>query len=80
MLTMSFYNNTLNRKKLIEFIKNTNKEIRYTYGFSFKNPVINNKLITKDEAINIVNNEPLLDATKLEDILFLNAFSGNDMF
>lgn len=80
MLTMSFYNNTLNRKKLIEFIKNTNKEIRYTYGFSFKKPVINNKLITKDEAINIVNNEPLLDATELEDILFLNAFSGNDMF
>lgn len=37
----------------IERIQNTNKDIRYTYGFTWKNPTTNKVLITKEKAIEL---------------------------
>lgn len=80
MLDMSFYNNTMNKEKLKEFIRETNKPIRYTYGFKWKNPTTLNVRKTKEQAIKIVDSASMLDATELVDVLDLNAFGGNDMW
>ena len=80
MLKMSFYNGTLKRDELLTFIQNTDKPIRYTYGFGYKHPTTNRKLIMKEQAIEIVNNQDLLDADEYEDYLHLNAYSENDMW
>ena len=80
MIKMSFYDGTLNRKMLIAFIESTDKTILYTYGLEYRDPTINKRPISKDEAIRIVNDEGLLDATETEDHLHLNAFSDNDMW
>ena len=80
MLKMSFYNGTLNRAELIEKINETDKEIKYTYGLSYRHPTTYKKPVSKEEAVRIVNKESLLDATEYDDYIHLNAFSGNDMW
>ena len=80
MLTMSFYNGTLDKQILTDFISTTDKPIKYTYGLGYRSPTINNVLIGKEKAIQIVEREGLLDATEKEDYLHLNAYSANDMY
>lgn len=80
MLKMSFSDGTLNRDKLRKLIKDTNKKILFTYGLSFRNPTTNKKEITKEDALEIVTVESLLDAEEYQDYLFLNAFSSNDLY
>ena len=80
MLKMSFYNGTLNRQTLTDFISATDKPIRYTYGLSYRNPTTNKALIDKEKALQIVEREGFLDATEKEDCLYLNAYSENDMW
>lgn len=79
-LNMSFYNGTLNKKILKEFIESTEKPIRYTFGFKYRNPTTKNVPISKEKALEIVSKESMLDATELDDCLDLNAYSGNDMW
>lgn len=59
---MSFYNGTLNRETLKEFIKETDKPIRYTCGLGYRNPTAHKGLIDKDRALGIVDTKSLLDA------------------
>lgn len=80
MLKMSFYTGTLDREELVDFVQRTDKPIKYTYGFSYKNPTIYRKLIDKKHALKIIETEGYLDADELEDYLHLNAYSENDMF
>lgn len=80
MLNMSFYKGTLNRKELIEFIINTDKSISYTFGFSWKNPKTNCMIISKQEAITIVQEQDLLEAEEGKYFLNLNAYHINDMY
>ena len=80
MLKMSFYNGTLNRETLKEFIKKTDKPIRYTYGLGYRNPTTHKVLIDKDRALDIVATQSLLDADEYEEYLHLNAYSDNDMW
>ena len=79
MIEMSFYNGTLDKKKAEEFIKNTDKPIVYTYGFEYRNPTTHRKPISKEKAIQILNEE-WCDLTEEENDVHLNAFSANDMF
>ena len=79
-IKMSFYRGTLDRKRLAEYAKITSKDIRYTYGFSYRNPTTNKKLISKEEALEIIEKEGFLDADEDCETLFLNAYSANDMF
>lgn len=79
MLKMSFFNGTLDKEKLKDFIARSNKEIRYTYGLAYKNPTTYKVLISKNEAFDIINKESMLDATEFEDYLNLNAYSANDL-
>ena len=80
MLKMSFYDGTMNKDKLIKFIGETEKEIKYTHGLGYRGPTIHNKPISKEEALRIVENNELLDAREMEDYLHLNTYSGNDMW
>lgn len=80
MLKMSFSDGTLNRGELRKFIKDTDKKILFTYGLTFKNPTTNKKEITKEDALEIVSVENLLDAEEYQDYFFLNAFSSNDLY
>lgn len=80
MIKMSFYDGTLDREKLIKFISDTDKPIRYTVGFSYRNPTTNKVLIDKDTAIKIAKEESLLDATENEEYLHLNSYTANDMW
>ena len=80
MLNMSFYNGTLNRNELRDFIKTTIKPIKYTIGFAYKKPTTLRVLISKDEALKIIEAKNLLDATEFPDYLHLNSFNENDMW
>ena len=80
MLKMSFYNGTLNRDVLKNFIENTNKEIRYTFGLEYRNPTTHKVLMSKEKALDIVKNESRLDAEEFDTYLHLNAFSDNDLW
>ncbi len=80
MIKMSFYDGTLKRDELKNFINQTEKEILYTYGFSCKNPITCREKITKEKALEIVSNEDLLDADEGENFIHLNAYSSNDMY
>lgn len=80
MLKMSFSDKTLDRGVLRQFIKETNKKILFTYGLTFRNPTTNKKEITKEDALEIISVENLLDAEEYQDYLFLNAFSSNDLY
>lgn len=80
MIKMSFYNGTLDRAALVDFIKTTTKPIRYTYGFAYRHPSTYKELISVDKAIKIAETESFLDATENEEYLHLNAYSANDMW
>lgn len=77
---MSFYDGSLDRNKAKEFVADTNKPLRYTYGLSFRNPTTHNKPITKDEAMKIIDGQGFLDITEKEEYIHLNAYSDNDMY
>ena len=80
MLKMSFYNGSMDREKLKDFILETDKPILYTHGFKWKGPTTYKIPVTKEKALDIVNNKNLLDADEYEDYLDLNSYSDNDMW
>lgn len=79
MMKMSFYDGTLCKNKLKDFIEKTEKPIVYTFGFTWKNPTTYRVPKTKAEAIEIVEKECWLDATEEEECMHLNAYGENDM-
>ena len=80
MLKMSFFDGSMDKEKLKEFIRETKKEIKYTHGLGYRGPTTHNKPISKEKALKIVENYGLLDAIEMEDYLHLNTYSGDDMW
>ena len=80
MFKMSFFDGSLDREKAINFIKQSNKPCTYTFGLRYRNPTTKDVPILKEEAINIIKTESLLDITEYEDRIDLNAYSSNDMW
>ena len=80
MLKMSFFDGTLNREKAKEYILNSEKPCRYTYGLGYRNPTTNNIFITKEEALEIIAKESLLNVREHDTYIHLNAYSSNDMW
>jgi hypothetical protein len=80
MLKMSFFDGSMDKEKLKEFIRETEKEIKYTHGLGYRGPTTHNKPISKEKALKIVENYGLLDAMEMEDYLHLNTYSDNDMW
>lgn len=80
MLKMSFYDGTLDRNKLREFLEKTKKPIKYTIGLSYRHPTTYKVPVTLEEAFKIIKEEDLLDANELDDCIHLNAYTSNDMW
>lgn len=80
MLKMSFYDGTLNIDLAKEAVMNFTKPCIYTSGLSYRNPATYRQPVTKEEAIKIIENEPLLHITEEENAIHLNAYSENDMW
>ena len=77
-LKMSFYNGTLDKKKAIDVISQTSKELKYRYGFSYRGAKANS--ISKEEALNIINKEGFLDFDEYDNEIILNVYSLTDMW
>ena len=83
LFSHTFYGNGVRHSKqeIIDFLRNTDKPIKYIYGLGYRNPTINNKPITLQEALDIVNKEfGMLDVKEYPKYVHLNAYSGNDMW
>ena len=81
MLKMSFFDGTLNKEKAKEYILNSGKPCRYTYKLGYRsNSTTNNIFITKEEALEIIAKESLLDLREHDTYIHLNAYSSNDMW
>lgn len=78
MESMSFYNGTLDIEKAIKIVKDTEKEIYYRYGFSYKGA--EKKLISKDVAIKKLEERGWLDFYENNNDILINEYSENDMF
>ena len=80
MLKMSFFDGTLNREKAKEYILNSEKPCRYTYGLGYRSPGTDKIFITKEEALEIIAKESFLDVREHDTYIHLNAYSSNDMW
>lgn len=67
-------------ESIIEFLHNTDKPIRYTYGYAWKNPTTKNKFISKDDAIRLVQRDDFTDIKEYPDYVRINKYSANDMW
>ena len=67
-------------EEIIEFLKTTDKPIKYTYGYKYRKPTTCLKPITLEEAIQIVRSQSLLDVDERDDFIDMNAYDGNDMW
>ena len=80
MLKMSFYNGTLDKNKAKSVILESDKPCVYTYGLGYRNPTTYRKSISKEDAIEIIEDEGFLDITEEDNAFHLNGFSSNDMW
>lgn len=63
-----------------EIIKDTDKEVLYTHGLGYRNPTIHKVPISKEEAINKLYENSLVDVDEYDEYIHVNSFSGNDMW
>ena len=64
-----------------ERIQSTNKDIRLTVGFKFRNPTTYEKLVSKQEAIKTIEWAALSEIdNETEDEIYLHCYSENDMW
>lgn len=69
------------KQEVIDFLRNTDKPIKYTYGLGYRNPTTHNKPISLQEALDIVEREwSMLDVDERPKYVHLNAYSENDMW
>ncbi len=69
------------KQEVIDFLRSTDKPIKYTYGLGYRNPTTHNKPISLEEALGIVEREwGMLDVDERPKYVHLNAYSENDMW
>lgn len=61
-----------------EFLRDTSKPIKYTYGLGYRNPTTHKVPISNQEAVEKFNG--MCDITEYEDYVHLNEFSSNDLW
>lgn len=69
MLKMSFLEGNLDQEKLIDFIKKTNKIIKYGYS----------RTLSKEQAIRLVQAESYLEIREYENFLILDLLDKDDI-
>lgn len=85
-VTLSFMNRSggpeksYNKDRALALIHLSEKPIKYTHGLGYRRPTTHNKPITKDEALEIIEKESLIDIRESEAGIHINTYSGNDLF
>ena len=70
----------LNREETIEFLKEVNKPIKYTYGLEYRGPTTHKVPMTAEKAIQTFKQGGAIDITEHDDYVHVNEFSGNDLW
>lgn len=84
MLNYSFYTtderfpNSREEARLL--LENTDKQIKYTYGFKYRSPTTYEVPITNDEAVKRFDENSFSDVEEKEDWIDFNQYSCNDLF
>lgn len=68
------------RDETINYLKKTNKPIKYTHGLGYRSPTIHKVPVTREKAIEIFKGYGLCDVTEHDDYVHVNTFSDNDMW
>lgn len=71
---------TCNKEEMLAFMQETTKPFKYTHGLIYRGPATLREPISKEEAINIVKKEMLVDVDEMEDYIHVNTYSSNDMW
>ncbi len=82
ILNYSFMKNEISQheEEIIGKINNTNKVILYTHGLGYRNPTTYKVPIEKEKAIELIKKESLVDFMEYTNCLYINTFSGNDLW
>lgn len=67
------------KKDLIDYLTANQKKILYTFGLSYRNPTIYKEEITLEQAIDNIN-KYYCDVTELDEYIYINCFSANDLY
>ena len=79
-LRMSSIDGSLDEGIAINTILHSNKSCVYTHGLSYRNPTTYREPISKEEAIEIIKDNTLVDVKEESDVFLINTFSENDMW
>lgn len=80
MFKYDFLKDKMRKEDLISFIENTDKNIEYTHGFAYRDPLTHNEPISKKEAVKIINEISSIEIEEEENRVHINTYSWNDMF
>ena len=83
MFKYSFYDSKkygTTKADAVEFVKHTNKPLKYTYGLKYRRPTTYEVPVSLEEEIDKIENHSLVDVDEREDYVDINAYSDNDMW
>lgn len=75
---MSKYSNC-SKQEAIDLVKITNKPFKYTYGLSYRNPTTHNVPITREKALEYME-DITVNMTEYEEYVHINRYSSNDLW
>lgn len=80
MLQYSFFGDSKNSKaEAMEFLEKTDKVIKWTFGFKFRNPTTYEIPISNEKAIKLFKENSLTDVTEKDTWIDFEQYSSNDM-
>lgn len=68
------------KEEIVSLVEKTDKPFVYTYGLSYRNPTTHRKPISKEEAVNKVKSNGMIDITEEAEVIHIEEFSENDMW
>lgn len=67
-----------NEEELFAYLRNTNKQIKYTHGLQYRHPRVDNVPIPVEEAIVEFKRYGIADVTEFDSYIHVNTYSGCD--
>lgn len=68
------------KEEIISLVEKTDKPFVYTYGLAYRNPTTHRKPMSKEEAVNKVKSNGMIDITEEAEVIHIEEFSENDMW
>lgn len=63
-----------------QYVLETDKPIKYTFGLGYRHPITHNKPIDKAEAMRLLNESSMTDIDEFDDYIHINQYHENDMW